>query len=226
MQRVFHRSVEDNMEWILDWIRKEGLVFRGSSGSDIKPRRAALLAGAVGQGRIRLRADVPHARHRGVGRHDRRVARRAHGQMVVLNIDHPDIEEFIWCKQHEEEKARVLQAAGYDMGLDWPDWKSMQCQNANNSVRVTDEFMRAVIDDGEWDLTARTDGSTVKTVRARNLMRQIAEAAWKCADPGMHYDTTMNDWHTWPATGRINASNPARSTCTSTTRPATSPAST
>jgi ribonucleoside-diphosphate reductase alpha chain len=102
----------------------------------------------------------------------------------------------------------VLQAAGYDMSLDSPDWASIQYQNANNSVRVTDEFMRAVIDDAPWDLTARTDGSVVKTLPARELMHQIAEAAWKCADPGMHYDTTMNDWHTCPNTGRINASNP------------------
>jgi ribonucleoside-diphosphate reductase alpha chain len=133
--------------------------------------------------------------------------RRA-AKMVVLNVDHPDIEEFIWCKQHEEQKARVLQAAGYDMSLDSPDWASIQYQNANNSVRVTDEFMRAVIDDQEWNLTARTDGSVVHTMRARDLMHQISEAAWKCADPGMHYDTTMNDWHTCPASGRINASNP------------------
>ncbi len=150
--------------------------------------------------------------------------RRA-AKMVVLNVDHPDIEEFIWCKQHEEEKARVLQAAGYDMSLDSPDWASIQYQNANNSVRVTDEFMRAVIDDADWELTARTDGSVVKTVRARDLMHQIAEAAWKCADPGMHYDTTMNDWHTCPAIGPDQRlATRARSTCTSTTRPATSPA--
>src|SRR6478672_11650399 len=135
-------------------------------------------------------------------------SRSCAAKMVVLNVDHPDIEEFIWCKQHEEEKARVLQAAGYDMSLDSPDWASIQYQNANNSVRVTDEFMRAVLEDEKWNLTARTDGSVVGTVRARDLMHQISEAAWKCADPGMHYDTTMNDWHTCPASGRINASNP------------------
>jgi ribonucleoside-diphosphate reductase alpha chain len=133
--------------------------------------------------------------------------RRA-AKMVVLDVDHPDIEEFIWCKAHEEEKARVLEAAGYDMSLDSPDWASIQYQNANNSVRVTDAFMEAAEAGGEWNLTARTDGTVLETVDARDLLRQIAEAAWKCADPGVQYDTTINKWHTLPNTGRINASNP------------------
>ncbi len=133
--------------------------------------------------------------------------RRA-AKMVVLDIDHPDIEEFIWCKAREEEKARVLEAAGYDMSLDSPDWSSIQYQNANNSVRVTDAFMEAADRDKEWNLTARTDGSVVETRDARELLRQIAEAAWKCADPGVQYDTTINAWHTLPNTARINASNP------------------
>src|SRR6266478_4607155 len=133
--------------------------------------------------------------------------RRA-AKMVVLNVDHPDIEEFIWCKQHEEEKARVLQAAGYDMSLDSPDWASIQYQNANNSVRVTDEFMESIEADADWNLTARTDGSVVDTIKARKLLHDIAEAAWRCADPGVQYDTTINSWHTLPNTGRINASNP------------------
>ena len=133
--------------------------------------------------------------------------RRA-AKMVVLDVDHPDIEEFIWCKSREEEKARSLQEAGYDMSLDSPDWASIQYQNANNSVRLTDEFMRAVEADRDWNLTARTTGEVVKTVRARDLMHQIADAAWRCADPGIQFDTIINDWHTCPNTGRINASNP------------------
>jgi ribonucleoside-diphosphate reductase alpha chain len=128
--------------------------------------------------------------------------------MVVLDIDHPDVEEFIWCKAKEERKARVLEQAGYDMSLNSPDWASIQYQNANNSVRVTDQFMEAVIEDKEWNLTARTDGSVVETTDARGMLRQMAEAAWECADPGVQYDTTINSWHTLPNTGRINASNP------------------
>jgi ribonucleoside-diphosphate reductase alpha chain len=128
--------------------------------------------------------------------------------MIVLDVDHPDIEEFIWCKAREEEKARVLEAAGYDMSLDSPDWASIQYQNANNSVRVSDTFMTAVEGDADWNLTARTDGSVVETVKARKLLRDMAEAAWRCADPGVQYDTTINSWHTLPNTGRINASNP------------------
>jgi ribonucleoside-diphosphate reductase alpha chain len=205
----FILSVDDSMESILDWIRKEGLVFRGGSGSGInlsrlRSSKEQLSKGGYASGPVSFMrgADASAGTIKSGGK-----TRRA-AKMVVLNVDHPDIEEFIWCKQHEEEKARVLQAAGYDMSLDSPDWASIQYQNANNSVRVTDEFMRAVTDDADWDLTTRTDGSVVRTVRARDLMHQIAEAAWKCADPGMHYDTTMNDWHTCPATGRINASNP------------------
>jgi ribonucleoside-diphosphate reductase alpha chain len=133
--------------------------------------------------------------------------RRA-AKMVVLDSDHPDIEEFIWCKAHEEEKARVLEAAGYDMSLDSADWHSIQYQNANNSVRVTDAFMEAAAEGKEWNLTARTDGTVLDTVEARDLLRQMADAAWRCADPGVQYDTTINSWHTCPNTGRINASNP------------------
>src|SRR6187549_1069088 len=133
--------------------------------------------------------------------------RRA-AKMVVLDIDHPDVDEFIWCKAKEERKARVLEQAGYDMSLDSPDWASIQYQNANNSVRITDAFIEAVEAGGEWNLTARTDGSVVETVDAKKLMRDIAEAAWQSADPGVQYDTTINKWHTLPNTGRINASNP------------------
>src|SRR5215213_3337010 len=133
--------------------------------------------------------------------------RRA-AKMVVLDVDHPDIEEFIWCKAKEERKARVLEQAGYDMSLDSPDWGSIQYQNANNSVRVTDAFMEAVLESKDWNLTGRTDGTVVGTLDARGLLRQIAQAAWECADPGVQYDTTINKWHTCPNTGRINASNP------------------
>ena len=148
------------MESILDWIRKEGLVFRGGSGSGInlsklRSSQEQLAKGGYASGPVSFMrgADASAGTIKSGGK-----TRRA-AKMVVLNVDHPDIEEFIWCKQHEEEKARVLQSAGYDMSLDSPDWASIQYQNANNSVRVTDEFMRAVLDDKEWDLTARTDGT-------------------------------------------------------------------
>src|SRR5436305_14216378 len=133
--------------------------------------------------------------------------RRA-AKMVVLDVDHPDVEEFIWCKAKEERKARVLEQAGYDMSLDSPDWASIQYQNANNSVRVSDAFMQAAAKDEKFNLTARTDGTVLETKDARDLLRQIAAAAWECADPGVQYDTTINSWHTLPNTSRINASNP------------------
>ncbi len=209
VHNCFILSVDDDMDSILDWIRKEGRIFRGGSGSGINLSRLRssheqLSKGGYASGPVSFMrgADASAGTIKSGGK-----TRRA-AKMVVLNVDHPDVEEFIWCKQREEEKARVLQAAGYDMSLDSPDWASIQYQNANNSVRVSDEFMRAVERDEDWDLTARTDGSVVKTLRARELMRQIADAAWRCADPGMHYDTTMNDWHTCPVSGRINASNP------------------
>ena len=133
--------------------------------------------------------------------------RRA-AKMVVLNVDHPDVRDFIWCKAREEHKARVLRDAGFDMDLDGRDSISIQYQNANNSVRVTDDFMRAYEGDTSFDLKAVLDGKPMETLRARDLMREIAQAAWECADPGMQYDTTINDWHTTPESGRINASNP------------------
>jgi ribonucleoside-diphosphate reductase alpha chain len=133
--------------------------------------------------------------------------RRA-AKMVILNVDHPDIEEFIWCKAKEEKKARVLRDAGFDMDLDGSDAFSVQYQNANNSVRITDDFMHAVRDNKEWSYRAVTDGTPVRTVQARDLWRQIAEASWDCADPGLQFDTTINKWHTSHASGRINGSNP------------------
>src|SRR6187397_2922958 len=205
----FILSIEDSMESILDWIRREGIIFRGGSGSGInlsrlRSSKEQLSKGGYASGPVSFMrgADASAGTIKSGGK-----TRRA-AKMVVLDVDHPDIEEFIWCKAHEEEKARVLEAAGYDMTLDSPDWSSIQYQNANNSVRVSDSFMQAVANDGDWNLTARTDGSVVETMKARKLLHDIAEAAWRCADPGVQYDTTINSWHTLPNTGRINASNP------------------
>ena len=205
----FILSVDDSMESILDWIRREGIIFRGGSGSGVnlsrlRSSKEQLSKGGYASGPVSFMrgADASAGTIKSGGK-----TRRA-AKMVVLDVDHPDIEEFVWCKAKEEEKARVLEAAGYDMSLDSPDWASIQYQNANNSVRVTDAFMQAAEAGEEWNLTARTDGTVVDTVDARGLLRQIAEAAWRCADPGVQYDTTINAWHTCPNTGRINASNP------------------
>ena len=205
----FILSIEDSMESILDWIRREGVIFRGGSGSGVnlsrlRSSKEQLSKGGYASGPVSFMrgADASAGTIKSGGK-----TRRA-AKMVVLDVDHPDVEEFIWCKAKEERKARVLEQAGYDMSLDSPDWASIQYQNANNSVRVTDAFMEAVVEDKEWNLTARTDGSVVETTDARALIRQMAEAAWECADPGVQYDTTINNWHTLPNTGRINASNP------------------
>jgi len=205
----FILSIDDSMESILDWIRREGVIFRGGSGSGanlskLRSSKEQLSKGGYASGPVSFMrgADASAGTIKSGGK-----TRRA-AKMVVLDIDHPDIDEFIWCKAHEEEKARVLEAAGYDMSLDSPDWASIQYQNANNSVRVTDAFMEAAEAGGDWNLTARTDGSVVETKPARQLLRDMAEAAWRCADPGVQYDTTINQWHTLPNTGRINASNP------------------
>src|SRR3954467_13232520 len=205
----FILAIDDSMDSILDWIRREGIIFRGGSGSGINLSRVRsskeqLSKGGYASGPVSFMrgADASAGTIKSGGK-----TRRA-PKMGVLAVDHPDIEEFIWCKSREEEKARSLQEAGYDMSLDSPDWASIQYQNANNSVRLTDEFMRAVEADRDWNLTARTTGEVVKTVRARDLMHQIADAAWRCADPGIQFDTIINDWHTCPNTGRINASNP------------------
>ena len=133
--------------------------------------------------------------------------RRA-AKMVILDVDHPDLEEFIWCKVKEEQKARVLRDNGFDMDLDGSDSFSIQYQNANNSVRVTDEFMEAVKADADWGLVGVKSGTVLRTIKARDLWRQIAQAAWECADPGLQFDTTINRWHTAATTGRINGSNP------------------
>jgi ribonucleoside-diphosphate reductase alpha chain len=205
----FILSVDDTMPSILNWYVEEGLIFKGGSGSGINLSRLrssveSLRGGGTASGPVSFMrgADASAGTIKSGG-----TTRRA-AKMVVLDADHPDIEEFIWCKAIEERKARVLRDAGFDMDLDGRDGHSIQYQNANNSVRVTDEFMRAVETDGDWNLTARLDGSVVRTVKARSVFRQIAEAAWECADPGMQFDTTINDWHTASVTGRINASNP------------------
>src|SRR5665213_2690423 len=200
---------DDTMGSILDWIRREGVIFRGGSGSgvnlsDLRSSKEQLSKGGYASGPVSfMRGADSSAGTIKSGGKTRRAAK-----MVVLDVDHPDIEEFIWCKAKEERKARVLERAGYDMSLDSPDWASIQYQNANNSVRVTDEFMEAVIDGREWALTTRGDGQPVRWVPARDLFRQFAQAAWECADPGMQFDTTINKWHTASNTGRINGSNP------------------
>src|SRR5690242_7013435 len=205
----FILSIDDSMEDILDWIRREGIIFRGGSGSGVnlsrlRSSKEQLSKGGYASGPVSFMrgADASAGTIKSGGK-----TRRA-AKMVVLDIDHPDVEQFIWCKALEEEKARVLEANGYDMSLNSDDWASIQYQNANNSVRVTDTFMEAAETDADWNLTARTDGAVVDTVKAKELLRQIAEASWKSADPGVQYDTTINSWHTLPNTGRINASNP------------------
>ena len=205
----FILSIDDSMESILDWIRREGIIFRGGSGSGLnlsrlRSSKEQLSKGGYASGPVSFMrgADASAGTIKSGGK-----TRRA-AKMVVLDVDHPDVDEFIWCKAREERKARVLEQAGYDMSLDSSDWASIQYQNANNSVRVTDAFMEAVAEGKEWALTARTDGTVVETVDARKLLKDIAAAAWECADPGVQYDTTINAWHTSPNTGRINASNP------------------
>ncbi|HYM45283.1 MAG TPA: vitamin B12-dependent ribonucleotide reductase [Solirubrobacteraceae bacterium] len=206
----FILSVKDTMESILDWNTREGMIFRGGSGSginlsNIRGSMEHLAKGGTASGPVSfMRGADSWAGTIKSGGKTRRAAK-----MVVLDVDHPDIKEFVWCKAKEEDKAAALRDAGFDMSIDGEGFKSIQYQNANNSVRVTDEFMQAVEQDGEWRLIARTTGEPVgEPVRARELMREIAEAAWRCADPGVQYDTTINHWHTNPNSGRINASNP------------------
>ena len=205
----FILAVGDSMSEILNWYVEEGTIFKGGSGagvnlSRIRSSKERLGGGGTASGPVSFMrgADASAGTIKSGG-----VTRRA-AKMVILDADHPDIEEFIWCKAIEERKARALRDAGFDMDLDGRDSHSIQYQNANNSVRVTDEFMQAVVDDDQWNLTSRTTGDVVKTVRARDLMRQIATATWECADPGMQFDTTINRWHTAANTGRINGSNP------------------
>ena len=205
----FILSVDDTMDSILNWYREEGLIFKGGSGaglnlSRLRSSKELLSSGGTASGPVSFMrgADASAGTIKSGG-----ATRRA-AKMVVLDIDHPDIEEFIETKVNEEEKIRALKAAGFDMDLGGKDIHSVQYQNANNSVRVSDEFMRAVEDGTEFGLRARSTGEVIETVDARTLFRKLSEAAWACADPGLQYDDTINDWHTNPETGRINASNP------------------
>jgi ribonucleoside-diphosphate reductase alpha chain len=206
----FILSVNDTMESILDWNTKEGKIFLGGSGSginlsNIRGSMEPLSKGGTASGPVSfMRGADAWAGTIKSGGKTRRAAK-----MVVLNIDHPDIVDFITCKAKEEDKAAALRDAGFDMSIDGEGFLSIQYQNANNSVRVTDEFMQAVEADGEWRLIARATGEPIgDPIPARELMREIAQAAWRCADPGVQYDTTINRWHTSPVSGRINASNP------------------
>ena len=205
----FILSVQDTMDSILDWSRTEGMIFKGGSGSGVnlstlRSSREPLSTGGLASGPVSFMrgADAIAGSIKSGGK-----TRRA-AKMVILNADHPDIVEFIECKAKEERKAYALGEAGYDLSLDGEAWTSIQFQNANNSVRVTDEFMTAALEDREWTLRAVTTDRTLETMKARDLLRRIAEAAWQCGDPGMQFDTTINSWHTCPESGRINASNP------------------
>ena len=206
----FILSVDDTMDSILNWYREEGMIFKGGSGAGLNLSRIRsskeLLksSGGTASGPVSFMrgADASAGTIKSGG-----ATRRA-AKMVVLDVDHPDIEEFIETKVREEDKIRVLRDAGYDMDLGGKDITSVQYQNANNSVRVSDLFMRAVEQGEPFGLTARTNGEVVETVDAKALFRRMSEAAWACADPGIQYDDTINDWHTNPETGRINASNP------------------
>jgi ribonucleoside-diphosphate reductase alpha chain len=205
----FILSVDDSMDSILNWYREEGFIFKGGSGaglnlSRIRSSKELLSSGGTASGPVSFMrgADASAGTIKSGG-----ATRRA-AKMVVLDVDHPDIEEFIETKAREEDKIRALRDAGFDMDLGGRDISSVQYQNANNSVRVTDQFMRAVEDGGDFALRARTDGRVIETVNARELFNKMARAAWECADPGIQYDDTINDWHTNPETGRITASNP------------------
>ncbi|WP_442932388.1 vitamin B12-dependent ribonucleotide reductase [Micromonospora sp. NBC_01699] len=205
----FILAVDDSMDSILDWYKEEGLIFKGGSGSGvnlsrIRSSRELLSSGGTASGPVSFMrgADASAGTIKSGG-----ATRRA-AKMVILDVDHPDIEEFVTTKAREEHKIRALRDAGFDMDLGGSDIVSVQYQNANNSVRVTDEFMRAVEGAGTFDLRGRLDGAVIDTIDAKSLFRTIAQAAWECADPGLQYDDTINDWHTSPETGRITASNP------------------
>jgi ribonucleoside-diphosphate reductase alpha chain len=209
VHNCFILAVDDTMDSILEWYKEEGLIFKGGSGSGvnlsrIRSSKELLTSGGTASGPVSFMrgADASAGTIKSGG-----ATRRA-AKMVVLDVDHPDVEEFIETKAREEEKIRVLRDAGFDMDLGGKDITSVQYQNANNSVRVSDEFMRAVEDSGTFGLAARMTGEIVETVDAKGLFRKMAQAAWECADPGIQYDDTINNWHTCPETGRITASNP------------------
>jgi ribonucleoside-diphosphate reductase alpha chain len=205
----FILAVDDTMDSILNWYREEGLIFKGGSGaglnlSRIRSSKELLSSGGTASGPVSFMrgADASAGTIKSGG-----ATRRA-AKMVVLDVDHPDIEEFIETKAREENKIRALRDAGFDMDLGGADITSVQYQNANNSVRVSDEFMRAVESGADFGLRARTTSAVLSTVKAKELFRKVAKAAWECADPGIQYDDTINDWHTCPESGRITASNP------------------
>src|SRR3954466_368387 len=205
----FIRSVDDSMDSILNWYREEGFIFKGGSGaglnlSRIRSSKELLSSGGTASGPVSFMrgADASAGTIKSGG-----ATRRA-AKMVVLDVDHPDIEEFVQTKAREEDKIRALRDAGFDMDLGGKDIVSVQYQNANNSVRVNDEFMRAVEEGKEFGRRARATGEVIDTVDAKSLFRKMAQAAWDCADPGIQYDGTINDWHTCPESGRITASNP------------------
>ncbi|MFY1655553.1 vitamin B12-dependent ribonucleotide reductase [Solwaraspora sp. WMMB762] len=209
VHNCFILAVDDSMDSILDWYKEEGLIFKGGSGSGvnlsrIRSSKELLSSGGTASGPVSFMrgADASAGTIKSGG-----ATRRA-AKMVILDVDHPDIEEFVQTKAREEDKIRALRDAGFDMDLGGADIVSVQYQNANNSVRVSDEFMRAYEDAGSFDLRARLDGSVIDTVDAKKLFGTIAQAAWECADPGLQYDDTINDWHTCPESGRITASNP------------------
>ncbi|HEX3588524.1 MAG TPA: vitamin B12-dependent ribonucleotide reductase [Pseudonocardiaceae bacterium] len=205
----FILAVDDTMESILNWYKEEGLIFKGGSGSGvnlsrIRSSKELLSSGGTASGPVSFMrgADASAGTIKSGG-----ATRRA-AKMVILDVDHPDIEEFVETKAREEEKIRVLRDAGFDMDLGGKDMSSVQYQNANNSVRVSDEFMHAVESSAEFGLRSRGTGEVVERVDAKSLFRKMAKAAWDCADPGLQYDDTINDWHTCPESGRITASNP------------------
>jgi len=205
----FILAVDDTMDSILEWYKEEGLIFKGGSGagvnlSRIRSSKELLTSGGTASGPVSFMrgADASAGTIKSGG-----ATRRA-AKMVVLDVDHPDVEEFIATKAREEEKIRILRDGGFDMDLGGKDITSVQYQNANNSVRVSDEFMRAVESGAQFDLLARTTGEVVEKTDAKALFHKMAQAAWECADPGIQYDDTINDWHTCPESGRITASNP------------------
>jgi ribonucleoside-diphosphate reductase alpha chain len=206
----FILKVEDTLPSILNWYREEGMIFKGGSGAglNVSALRSSKESLASSGGKASGPVSFMRGADSSAGTIQSGGKTRRAAKMVILNIDHPDIEEFIWCKAREERKAFVLAENGFDMGLNGRDMVSIQYQNANNSVRVNDDFMRAVEQDKDWDLKGVKDGKTYQTIKARDLFRQVAEAAWESADPGMQFDTTINDWHTTPKAGRINGSNP------------------
>ncbi|MGW4209431.1 vitamin B12-dependent ribonucleotide reductase [Lentzea sp. NPDC004789] len=205
----FILAVDDTMESILNWYREEGLIFKGGSGaglnlSRIRSSKELLSSGGTASGPVSFMrgADASAGTIKSGG-----ATRRA-AKMVVLDVDHPDVEEFIETKAREEDKIRALRDAGFDMDLGGADIVSVQYQNANNSIRVSDEFMHAYENGSDFGLRARQTGEVIERVDAKTLFGKLAKAAWECADPGIQYDDTINDWHTCPESGRITASNP------------------